>query len=211
MKHLGIVPILLLMGLWIISGPSMAELTATQQINPPQAAVGETVMVTVMLTYNGANAMQTMVTPNPPFGIVSDYSGDLSADLYPGVTEPISYPIRAEQSGTYWIASQIAYSEGGRNLNLRLETPFTAIGSAAPEPRPQPTTPDAATGGSPGEVTPSGEFPGGAVPGEMPPGGGFPGGAVPGEVTPGGEFPGGAVPGEVTPGGEFPGGAGNSS
>ena len=186
MKHLGIVPILLLMGLWITSGPSTAELTATQQINPPQAAVGETVMVTVMLTYNGANAMQAMVTPNPPFGVVSDYSGDLSADLYPGVTEPISYPIRAEQSGTYWIASQIAYSEGGRNINLRLETPFTAIGSAAPEPQPQPMTPEASSGGSPGGMPPGEGVPGGAVPGEMPPDGGASGEVTPGNATPGG-------------------------
>ncbi|VVB66837.1 Uncharacterised protein [uncultured archaeon] len=137
MKHLGIVPILLLVGLWIASGPATAELTARQQINPSQAAVGETVMVTVMLTYNGADSTQATVTPNPPPGIVSDSPGGLSADLRPGVTEPIGYPIRAEQSGTYWIESQITYTEEGTLRNLRLETPFTAIGSVGPEPQPR--------------------------------------------------------------------------
>jgi hypothetical protein len=94
-------------------------------------------MVTVMLTYNGADSTQATVTPNPPPGIVSDYPGGLSADLRPGVTEPIGYPIRAEQSGTYWIESQITYSEEGTLRNLRLETPFTAIGGVEPEPQPR--------------------------------------------------------------------------
>jgi len=158
---LGLVPILLLLGVWIASGPATAELTARQQVNPSQAAVGETVMVTVMLTYNGANSTQAEVTPNPPSGIVLDYFGGLSADLSPGVTEPIGYPIRAEQSGTYWIASQITYSEEGTLRNLRLETPFTAIGEAMPEPQPQLMPRGPAI---------SGENPGGAIPGDVSPG-----------------------------------------
>jgi len=104
-----------------------AELTARQQINPSQAAVGETVMVTVMLTYNGANSTQAIVTPNPPPGTVSDYSGSFSTYLHPGVTEPIHYSIRAEQRGTYLIGSQIAYANDGTWRKLLIETPFIAI------------------------------------------------------------------------------------
>jgi hypothetical protein len=157
---LGILPILLLLGIGLPSGPAMAELTASQQV-PSPVAVGETVMVTVMLTYNGVNSTQAVITPSLPAGVITD-AGRQTAVLYPGALEPIGYPIRAEQSGTYWIVSQIAYAEDGSWHNLQLEAPFTAIGSAAPEPQPQPMTPEAATGGSPGEMPPGGEVPGGA-------------------------------------------------
>ena len=126
MKHLGLVPIILLFVLGVNSAPSAAELTANQQI-PSPAVVGETVEVTVMLTYNGVNSIEAVVTPSLPLGIVTDMPGGQKAELSPGIPSPISYPIRAERSGLYVIGSQIAYAEDGTWRNLRLEAPFTAL------------------------------------------------------------------------------------
>ncbi len=206
MKHLGIVPILLLLGVGFPSGPAMAELTASQQV-PSPVAVGETVMVTVMLTYNGVNSTEAVVTPSLPAGVVSD-AGSQAAELYPGALEPIGYPIRAEQSGTYWIVSQIAYAEDGSWHNLQLEAPFTAIGSAAPEPQPQPMAPQASFGESPGgmppgEMPPDESVPGGIEPGENPPGERVLGGAMPEEVPPSGGSPGEAIPGNASSGTDY--------
>ena len=156
MKHLGLVPIILLIGMGLFYGPVAAELTAYQQV-PSQAPVGETVMVTVMLTYNGLNSTQALVTPSLPSGVVTD-SGVQTAELYPGALQPISYSIRPEQSGMYWIVSQIAYAEDGSWHNLRLEAPFDAIGGAPLEPQPMP-----------GEQIPGGGLPGEADPNIVPP------------------------------------------
>jgi hypothetical protein len=134
MKQLGILPILLLLGVGITSGPAVAELTASQSV-PSLASVGETVQVTVMLTYNGGNATQVVVTPGLPPGVVTDLPGGQSAQLYPGAPAPISYPIRAVQSGTYTIISQIAYAEDGTWRELLLEAPFTAEGEIEPPPK----------------------------------------------------------------------------
>ncbi len=157
MKHLGLVPIILLLGMGLFYGPVAAELTAYQQV-PSQAPVGETVTVTVMLTYNGVNSTQALVTPNLPAGVVTD-SGVQTAELYPGALQPISYSIRPEQSGMYWIVSQIAYAEDGSWHNLRLEAPFDAIGGAPLEPQPMP-----------GEQIPGGGLPGETDPSIVPPG-----------------------------------------
>ena len=178
MKHLGIVPIILLLVVGI-GGLASAELTASQQV-PSQAAVGDTVMVTVSLVYNGINSTEAVITPNLPGGVVSDMPGSQTTELYPGALSPVSYPIRAEQSGTYWIVSQIAYSDDGTWRSLQLEAPFTATGGVTPEPQ---TTP------------------GGVTPGTMPPGGITPGEVTPGGVlTPGGVVPDGSIPGNATPG-----------
>jgi hypothetical protein len=181
MKHLGLVPIILLIGMGLFYGPVAAELTAYQQV-PSQATVGETVMVTVMLTYNGVNSTQALITPTLPTGVVTD-SGVQTAELYPGALQPISYPIRPEQSGMYWIVSQIAYAEDGSWHNLRLEAPFDAISGAPLEPQPMP-----------GEQIPGGRLPGDADPNTVPPGGRLPGDADPGTVPPGGIMPRGATP-----------------
>ena len=124
MKHLGLVHILLLLGVGLLLGPAAAELTAYQNLIP-SAEVGQMVTVTVSLTYNGLNSTQAMVTPSLPPGVVANAGGQ-STELYPGVTQQISYPLTAQQSGTYWIVSEISYAEDGTWRNLRLEAPFTA-------------------------------------------------------------------------------------
>jgi hypothetical protein len=175
MKHLGILPILLLLGVGITSGPVAAELTAYQTV-PPLAAVGETVQVTVMLAYNGINNTQVTVTPGLPLGVVTDLPGGQSTQLYPGAPAPISYPIRAVQSGTYTIVSQISYAEDGTWRELLLEAPFTAEGEIAPPPQEEFST------------IPGGEMPEGGMPGGEP-GGEMPAGDMPGEGMPAGDMP----------------------
>jgi hypothetical protein len=114
MKQLGIlVPILLLMGVGITCGlAAAAQLTADQQVRPPIAAVGETAMVTVMLSYSGDSGVQVEVTPGFTSGIIADSSAQM-AELYPGSPQIISYPIRAENSGSYWITTLISYTDEG--------------------------------------------------------------------------------------------------
>ncbi len=134
MKHLGILSILLLLSMGINIGPAAAELTANQSV-PSIAAVGETVQLTVMLTYEGNNTTQVIVTPRLPSGVVTDLPDGQSIELYPRSTESIRNPIRAVQSGTYMVISQIAYAEGGIWRELLLESPFTAEGEIEPPPR----------------------------------------------------------------------------
>ncbi len=166
MKQLGILPILLLLGVGITSGLAAAELTASQSV-PSLAAVGETVQVTVMLTYNGGNATQVVVTPGLPPGVMTDIPGGQSAELYPGSTAPISYPIRAVQSGTYTIISQIAYAEDGTWRELLLEAPFTAEGEIAPPPQEEVSSiPGSEVPEGPGIGMPGGEAPLEGVPPE---------------------------------------------
>ena len=160
MKHLGLVHILLLLGVGLLFGQAAAELTAYQDLIP-SANVGQTVMVTVSLTYNGYNSTQAIVTPYLPFGIVAN-AGSQSADLYPGITQQISYPLAAQQSGTYWIVSDISYAEEGTWRNLRLEAPFTAIGQSEPQPTLPVIEPNASS------------IPVGSDPFVMPPGGVLP-------------------------------------
>jgi hypothetical protein len=131
MKHLGLMHILLLfLGAGLFLGSATAELTASQNV-PPSANVGENVMVTVMLTYSGSSATQASITPGLSAGLETNFPG-AQTELYPGITAPISYPIRAEQSGTYLVTSQVSYSEEGMWRNLRLESPFTATGQLQP-------------------------------------------------------------------------------
>ncbi len=134
---MGLLPILLLLGMGITSGPVAAELTASQYV-PLTASVGETVMVTVTLTSSGSNSTPVVVTPSLPVGVETDSPGGRASQLYPGIPSPISYPIRAVQSGTYLLSSQVAYSEEGIWRNLRLESPFTAIGGQSPQPGAEP-------------------------------------------------------------------------
>jgi hypothetical protein len=127
MKHLGLMHILLLfLGAGLFLGSATAELTASQDV-PPTANVGENVMVTVMLTYSGSNATQASITPGLSSGLETNFPGG-QTELYPGISAPISYPIRAVQNGTYLVTSQVSYSEEGTWRNLRLESPFTATG-----------------------------------------------------------------------------------
>ncbi len=131
MKHLGLVHILLLfLGAGLFIGPATAELTASQNV-PPTANVGENVMVTVMLTYSGSNATEASITPGLSPGLETNFPGG-QTELYPGISAPISYPVRAVQSGTFTVASQVSYSEEGMWRNLRLESPFTATGQLQP-------------------------------------------------------------------------------
>ncbi len=131
MKHFGILLILLLPGLWVTIGPAAADLTANQSV-PSVAVVGETVQLTVILTYEGNNMSQAVVTPRLPPGVVTDTPEGQSAKLYPGSTESISNPIRAVQSGTYIVISQIEYNESGKWRELLLESQFTAEGGIEP-------------------------------------------------------------------------------
>ncbi|MBN1235133.1 MAG: hypothetical protein JW999_03685 [Methanotrichaceae archaeon] len=200
MKHLGLVQFILLLGVGLLLlGPAAAELTAYQNLMP-SAEVGQMVTVTVSLTYNGQNSIQAVVTPSPPPGVVANAGGQ-SIELYPGVTQQVSYPLAAQQSGTYWIVSEISYAEYGAWRNLRLEAPFTAIAPVVPQPQPTPgeTTP---------HVEPDGSNPMGTDPFPMPPGGALPGGALPGGVLPGGVSPNNSQPTQPdnggAPGGEPP-------
>jgi hypothetical protein len=168
MKHLGLVHILLLLGVGLLLGPAAAELTAYQNLIP-SADVGQMVTVTVSLTYNGPNSTQAMVTPSLPPGVVAN-AGSQSTQLYPGVTQQISYPLTAQQSGNYLIVSDISYDEKGTTRNLRLEAPLAAIGSAGPQPMP-------------GEMMP-GVVPNGTNPMGMPPGGVLPDGVSPHDTQP---------------------------
>jgi hypothetical protein len=174
MKHLGLGHILLLVGVGLLLGSAAADLTAYP--NPiPSAEVGQMVTVTVSLTYNGQTPTKAVVTPILPSGVVANAGGQ-STQLYPGVMQQISYPLTAEQSGTYWIISDISYAEDGTMRNLRLEAPFTATDLVVPEPRPMPGEQ------TPG-VGPDGSNPMGTDPLAMPP-----------EIPPGGDLPDGVSP-----------------
>lgn len=220
MKYLGLVSLLLLLGA-AASGTATAELTASQQV-PHSAAVGETVMATIVLIYNGHNATQAIVTPGLPAGLVSDMPGSQSAQLYPGAPASISYPFRAEQRGTYMIVSDIAYAEEGTWRDLRLEAPFTATGGDLPQPAPGPqsqpqtvpgmigpeTTEPGAPGPAdlPGATEPVTPGPGGSEPGGSGPSGNEPSGNEPGMSGPGGNAPEGTETGASAPEGVAPGG-----
>jgi hypothetical protein len=152
MKQLGIsVPILLFFGIWIISGlVAASELTADQQVQPSTAAVGETAMVTLMLSYSGNNGTQVTVTPGFTPGVLAD-SGPQTNLLSQGSQQMISYPIRAERSGSYWITSLISYTDDGTVRQLSKESPFTATGGPS-----QPEQPRSPVGPSqPGSVVPT--------------------------------------------------------
>ena len=191
MKHLGLMHILLLfLGAGLFLGSATAELTASQDV-PPTANVGENVMVTVMLTYSGSNAAEASITPGLSSGLETNFPGG-QTELYPGISAPISYPIRAVQSGTYLVTSQVSYSEEGTWRNLRLESPFTATGQLQPggqQPNPGQGVPVAwpqtsnPFGTNPNLANQNGTNPGvnpgtnpgvnpGTNPGEMPPSGG---------------------------------------
>jgi hypothetical protein len=203
MKHLGLGHILLLIGMGLLLGQAAAELTAFQSL-APSATVGQMVTVTVSLTYNGQTPTQAVVTPSLPFGVVANADGQ-STELYPGVTQQISYPLTAEQSGSYWIVSDINYAEGGAWRNLRLEAPFTAVDSTPSAPQesqqvPQPgMTPGMGQDGS----YPDGSYIGGADqttdPTAMPQDGGLPNKKRPGNMNPdsSGNEPGNNEPGNT--------------
>ena len=141
-----LVPILLLFGIWFTSGLVAAtELTADQQVQPSTAAVGETAMVTLMLSYSGNNGTQVTVTPGFTPG-VSVGSGSQTELLSPGSQQLISYPISAKRSGSYWITSLISYTDDGTVRQLSKESPFTATGGPS-----QPEGP----GGAPGSSEPA--------------------------------------------------------
>jgi hypothetical protein len=190
MKHLGLVHILLLLGVGLLLGSAVAELTAYQNMMP-SAEVGQMVTVTVSLTYNGLNSTQAMVTPRLPPGVIANVGGQ-STELYPGVTQQISYPLTARQSGNYWIVSEISYAEDGTWRNLRLEAPFTATASAVPEPQPQPGSGEITPG-----VGPDGSNPMGTDPFAVPPGGVLPDGVSPQPMQPANETPGSGFPEDV--------------
>ncbi len=119
------VPILLLFGIGIIIGHATAfELTADQQVQPSTIAVGETAMVTLILSYNGNDGIQVTITPGFASGISAD-SGTKTAFLSPGGHQEISYPIRAERSGSYWITSIISYTDAGSMRQLSKESHLT--------------------------------------------------------------------------------------
>lgn len=146
-------------------GPAMAQLTAGQSV-PPSINVGENAMVTVTLTYYGSDATQAIITPGLPPGIQTSNPEGQTAQLYPGITAPISYPIRAIQGGNYIIASQVSYSEEGTWRNLRLESPLMVIGQTMPMQPGQMVPPGIAPlpGGSPQGINMSESYPPGYIP-----------------------------------------------
>ena len=208
MKHLGLVHITLILvaGAVLICGPVAGNgLTAYQSLMPSSAEVGQMATVIVSLTNNGQNSIPATVTPRLPPGVVANMGGQ-SLELYPGQTQQVSYPITAQQSGSYWVTSVISYSEDGYPYNLMYDSPFTAT---EPVSSPSPDQVDPASGnpgpfpGSepipvyPGPADPYGrEQPGGEMSGDEHP----PGINVanhtgkPPAVQPPGEFDGPAVP-----------------
>lgn len=112
-------------------GPAGAQLTAGQSV-PPSLNVGESAMVTVTLTYYGSDATQAIITPGLPPGIETSNPEGQTAQLYPGITAPISYPIRGIQCGNYIIASDVSYYEDGLPRNLRLLSDLTVVGQDIP-------------------------------------------------------------------------------
>ncbi len=167
MKHLGLAWVLLLLGIGALMGPAMAQLTAGQSV-PPSLNLGDSAMVTVTLTYYGNNATQAVITPGLPPGIETSYPQGQTAELYPGTTAPISYPIRAIQSGTYIIASHVSYSEDGTWRNLWLESPLTVIGQLTPQPgQMDPAGMGPLSGDSPPGMNGSESFPPDSVPGNQ--------------------------------------------
>jgi hypothetical protein len=159
--------LLLFLGAGLFIGPATAELTASQNV-PPTANVGENVMVTVMLTYSGSNATHASIMPGLSPGLETNFPGG-QTELYPGISAPISYPIRAVQSGTYLVASQVSYSEEGMWRNLRLESPFTATGQLQPGQQ-QPNQGQGVPGAWPQSITPLGINPYGTNQSEINPG-----------------------------------------
>jgi len=133
MKQLGVlVPILLLLGLGIAGMSAAAELTASQSLDRNAASVGEPVNVIVVLSNNGANVSEATVTPGYSPGIAIDNPGVQSVVLYPGVMSTVSYPIRAEQSGTFLVSSIISYMDEGMARQLNMVSRLTVAGSQNP-------------------------------------------------------------------------------
>jgi uncharacterized protein (DUF58 family) len=130
MKHFGLVPVILLLALGSTCLLAAAELTASQQV-PPKAPVGQTVVVNVQLYNGGNNPMDVVVSPNLPSGLEAE-QGPWPATLDPRGRTAIRYPFRAVQIGSYWVVSQISYSEEGTWRDLTLEAPFTAVAPVSP-------------------------------------------------------------------------------
>lgn len=147
-------PILLLLGVGITSGLATAELTASQQVQPETATVGETAIVTLTLTYSGGNATQIMVVPILPPGIITDMPGAKAASLNSGSSVPISYPIRAVESGNYQITSQISYTEERTTRRLNMLSEFQATGGSTPS-TPGPSMPGSSGSPMPAPFQPS--------------------------------------------------------
>jgi hypothetical protein len=97
----------------------------------------------------------------------------------------------AQQSGNYWIVSDISYAEDGTWRNLRLEAPFTATASAVPQPMPMPGVT------SPENVGQNETYPMESDPFAMPPGGVLPDGVSPRETQPDNSTPGSGFPGDM--------------
>jgi hypothetical protein len=155
MKHLGLMPVLLLLAAGMAFLPAAAELTASQQV-PPRAPVGQTVVVNVQLYNGGSDSMDVVVSPNLPAGLETE-PGQWPATLDPRGRAAIRYPFRAVESGSYWIVSQISYSEEGTWRDLILEAPFTAVSPMSPAPE-GPASPGSLPG--PGGESSSGSLPG---------------------------------------------------
>lgn len=133
MKQLGvIVPILLLLGLGIAGGPAAAELTASQSLDRSAVTVGDPVNVIVVLSNNGANVSEATITPGYSPGIAIDNPVAQSVVLYPGVMSTVSYPIRAEQTGTFLVSSVISYVDEGIARQLNMVSRLTVTGNQNP-------------------------------------------------------------------------------
>ncbi|MFB3764324.1 MAG: hypothetical protein ACE14P_03640 [Methanotrichaceae archaeon] len=123
--------ILLLCGIGAIIGQAAAfELTANQQVQPSTVTVGGTATVILMLSYSGNGDIQVTVTPGFTPGISAD-SGAQTVFLSPGSRQTISYPIRAEKSGSFWITSIISYTDAGSARQLSKESRLTVTGGSS--------------------------------------------------------------------------------
>lgn len=183
MKHLGLVHITLILvagALLIGTAAGGNGLTASQFLMPSSAEVGQMANVVVYLTYNGQNPIPVTVTPRLPPGVVANMGGQ-SLEIYPGQTQQVSYPITAQQSGSYWITSVISYSEDGYPRSpIMYDSPFTAT-----EPLP---------------VSPPDQFdPAAENPGSFPGPGGEPIPPYPGPADPYGSEPPGTAPEDELP------------
>lgn len=133
MKQLGvIVPILLLLGLGVAVGPAAAELTASQSLDRVAVTVGDPVNVIVVLSNNGANVSEATVTPGYSPGIAVGNPMAQSVVLSPGVMSTVSYPLRAEQTGTFLVSSVISYMDEGMARQLNMVSRLTVTGNQNP-------------------------------------------------------------------------------
>jgi len=164
---LGLVHIILILGMGaLMLGTAGGMLTAYQSLMPPSTEVGQTATLIVSLTNNGPDSILAKVSPSSPPGVFAN-GGEQSLELYPGITQQVSYTLNPQQSGSYMIESFISYAEDGVSWrSLRLQDPFIVSepqavpgGDEFPGPGDNSNPTDNPYDQPPGEEMPEEEYP----------------------------------------------------